>query len=83
MFFHICDIGGGAIHTRASLNSDWPSIREFTIHLTTTFRYKVTDNINISGTTSKMFLSHVKTKNELTNYLAEKAIVNLKNVNGG
>ena len=33
--------------------------------------------------TSKMFLSHVKTKNELTNYLAEKAIVNLKNVNGG
>ena len=30
-----------------------------------------------------MFLSHVKTKNELTNYLAEKAIINLKNVNGG
>ena len=83
MFFHICDIGGGAIHTNVSLNSDWPSIREFTIHLTTTFRYKVTDNINISGMTSKMFLSHVKTKNELTNYLAEKAIVNLKNVNGG
>ena len=83
MFFHICDIGGGAIHTSVSLNSDWPSIREFTIHLTTTFRYKVTDNINISGMTSKMFLSHVKTKNELTNYLAEKAIVNLKNVNGG
>ena len=66
-----------------SLNGNRPSIREFTIHLTTTFRYKVTDNINISGTTSKMFLSHVKTKNELTNYLAEKAIVNLKNVNGG
>ena len=66
-----------------SLNGDRPSIREFTIHLTTTFRYKVTDNVNISGTTPKMFLLHVKTKNELKNYLAEKAIINLKNVNGG
>ena len=47
------------------------------------FRYKVTDNTNICGTTSKRFLSHVKTKNELTNYLAEKAISNFENVNGG
>ena len=28
------------------------------------------------------FLSHVKTKNELTNHLAEKAITNFENVNG-
>ena len=53
------------------------------MHLTIMFRYKVTDNTNISGTTSKRFLSHVKTKNELTNYLAEKAISNFENVNGG
>ena len=66
-----------------SLNSDRPSIQVFTMHLTTIFRYQVTDNTNISGTTSKKFLSHVKTKNELTNYLAENAITNLKNVNGG
>ena len=52
------------------------------MHLTTIFRYKVTDNKNISGTTSKKFLSHVNTKNELTNYLGEKAITNFKNVNG-
>ena len=66
-----------------SLNSDRQSIRAFTIHLTTIFRYKATDNTNISGTTSKRFLSHVKTKNELTNYLAEKAISNFENVNDG
>ena len=30
-----------------------------------------------------MFLSHVKTKNELTIYLAEKAITNFEKVNGG
>ena len=53
------------------------------MHLTITFRYKVTGNTNISGTTSKKFLSHVKTKNELTIYLAEKAIINFENVNGG
>ena len=53
------------------------------MHLTTIFKYKVTDNTNISGTTSKTFLSHVKTKNELTNHLAEKAITNFKDVNGG
>ena len=83
VFFDICDIGGGATHTRVSLNSDRPSIQAFTMHLTTIFRYQVTDNTNISGKTSKKFLSHVKTKNELTNYLAEKAITNFKNVNGG
>ena len=53
------------------------------MHLTTIFRYKVTNNTNISRTTSKKFLSHVKTKTELTNYLAEKAITNFENVNGG
>ena len=53
------------------------------MHLTVIFRYKVTNNTNISGTTSKKFLSHVKTKNELTKYLAEKAITNFENVNGG
>ena len=53
------------------------------MHLTTIFRYQVTDNTNISGAKSKKFLLHVKTKNELTNYLAEKAITNFKNVNGG
>ena len=53
------------------------------MHVTIIFTYKVTDNTNISGTTSKMFLSHVKTKNELTIYLAEKAITNFENVNGG
>ena len=83
VFFDICDIGGGATHTRVSLNSDRPSIQAFTMHLTTIFRYQVTDNTNISGKTSKKFLSHVKTKNELTNYLAEKAISNFENVNGG
>ena len=61
-FFHICDIGRGATHTRVSLNSNWPSIRAFTMHLTIIFRYKVTDNTNISGTTSKSFPPHVKTK---------------------
>ena len=53
------------------------------MHLTIIFRYKVTHNTNISGTTSKIFLSHVKTKNELTIFLAEKAITNFENVNGG
>ena len=53
------------------------------MHLTTIFRYKVTNNTNISRTTSKKFLSHVKTKTELKNYLAEKAITNFENVNGG
>ena len=53
------------------------------MHLTTIFRYKVTNNTNISRTTSKKFLSHVKTKTELKNYLAEKAITNFDNVNGG
>ena len=53
------------------------------MHLTIIFRYKVIDNTNISGTTSKKFLSHVKTKNKLTIYLAEKAITNFENVNGG
>ena len=57
--------------------------KRFTMHLTTIFRYKVTNNTNISRTTSKKFLSHVKTKTELTNYLAEKAIANFENVNGG
>ena len=57
--------------------------KRFTMHLTTIFRYKVTNNTNISRTTSKKFLSHVKTKTELTNYLAEKAITNFENVNGG
>ena len=55
----------------------------FKIHLTIIFRYKVTSNANISGTTSKKFLSHVRTKNELTIYLAEKAVTNFENVNGG
>ena len=73
----------GATHTRVSLNSDRPSIRAFTMHLTIIFRYKITDNTNIPGTTSKMFLPHVKTKNELTIFLAEKAITNFENVNGG
>ena len=73
----------GATHTRVSLNSDRPSIRAFTMHLTIIFRYKITDNTNIPGTTSKMFLPHVKTKNELTIFLAEKAIINFENVNGG
>ena len=81
--FDVCDIGEGATHTRVSLNSNRPSIRAFTMHLTIIFRYKVTDNTIISGTTSKKFLSHVKTKNELTIYLAEKAITNFENVNGG
>ena len=81
--FDICDIGGGVTHTAVSLNSDWPSIRAFTMHLTIIFRYKITDNTNIPGTTSKMFLPHVKTKNELTIFLAEKAITNFENVNGG
>ena len=53
------------------------------MHLTIIFRYKVTDNTNISETTSKKFLSHVKTKNDLTIYLAEKAITNFENVNAG
>ena len=53
------------------------------MHLTITFWYKVTGNTNVSGTTSKKFLSHVQTKNELTIYLAEKAITNFENVNGG
>ena len=53
------------------------------MHLTIIYRYKVTDNIKISGTTSKKFLSHVKTKNDLTIYLTEKAITNFENVNGG
>ena len=53
------------------------------MHLTIMFRYKVTDNTNISGTTSKRFLSHVKTKNELTIYLAQKVVTNFVNVNGG
>ena len=53
------------------------------MHLTTIFRYKVTDNTNISGTTSKKLFSHAKTKNELANYLAEKVISNFENVNGG
>ena len=53
------------------------------MHLTIIFRYKVTDNTNISGATSKKFLSHVKTKNKLTIYLVEKAITNFENVNGG
>ena len=47
------------------------------------FRYKVTDNTNISRATPKKFLSHVKTKNEPIMYLAEKAITNFENVNGG
>ena len=81
--FDVCDIGEGATHTRVSLNSNRSSIRAFTMHLTIIFRYKVTDNTIISGTTSKKFLSHVKTKNELTIYLAEKAITNFENVNGG
>ena len=63
--FGICDIGEGATRTRVSLNSDRPSIGVFTMHLTIIFRYKVTNNTNISGITSKKFLSHVKTKNEL------------------
>ena len=53
------------------------------MHLTIIFSYKVTDNTNISETTSKKFLSHVKTKNDLTIYLAEKAITNFENVNAG
>ena len=53
------------------------------MHLTIKFRYKVTDNTNIFGTTSKRFLSHVKTKNELTIYLAQKVITNFVNMNGG
>ena len=53
------------------------------MHLTIMFRYKVTDNTNISGTISKRFLSHVKTKNKLTIYLAQKAVTNFVNVNGG
>ena len=80
--FDICDIGGGVTHTAVSLNSDWPSIRAFTMHLTIIFRYKVTDNTNISRATPKKFLSHVKTKNEPIMYLAEKAITNFENVNG-
>ena len=68
-----------------SLNRDRASIREFTMHLTIIFRYKVTykHNTNISGTTSKKSLSHVKTKTDLTIYLAAKAFTNFKNVNGG
>ena len=50
------------------------------MRLTIIFRYKVTDNTNISETTSKRFLSHVKTKNKPTIYLAEKAITNFENV---
>ena len=80
--FDICDIGGGVTHTAVSLNSDWPSIRAFTMHLTIIFRYKVTDNTNISRATPKKFLSHVKIKNEPIMYLAEKAITNFENVNG-
>ena len=45
------------------------------MHLTLIFRYKVTDNTNFSGTTSQTFLSHVKTKNDITIYLVEKAIL--------
>ena len=30
-----------------------------------------------------MFLLHAKTKNDLTIYLAEKALTNFENVNGG
>ena len=53
------------------------------MHLTIVFRFKVTNNTNISGTTPKKFLSHVKIKNELTIYLTEKTITNFENVNGG
>ena len=53
------------------------------MHLTIIFRYKVTDNTNISGTTSKTFPSHVKTKNDLTIYLVEKAFTYFKNVSDG
>ena len=53
------------------------------MHLTIIFRYKVTDNTNFSGTTSQTFLSHVKTKNDLTIYLVEKAITYFKNVSDG
>ena len=71
-------------HTyKGPLNRDRSSIRAFTMHLTIIFRCKVTDNTNIPGTTSKKFLSHVKTKNDLTIYLAEKALTNFEIVNGG
>ena len=53
------------------------------MHLTIILRYKLTDNTNISETTSTKFLSNVKTKNDLTIYLAEKGITNFENVNGG
>ena len=51
------------------------------MHLTI-FRYKVTDNTNISQATSEKFLLHVKAKNELTIYLVEKGATNFKNMNG-
>ena len=70
-------------HCRIRVHRDRPSIRVFTMHLTIIFSYKVTDNTIISGTTSKTFLSHINTKNDLTIYLAEKAITNFENVNGG
>ena len=38
------------------------------------FRYKITDETNLVNTTMKIFLSHVDTKQELTVYLAQKAI---------
>ena len=68
---------------RGSLNIDRQSIRAFTMHLIIIFSYKDTDNTKIFGTTSKKVLSHVKTKNDLTIYLAEKDITNFENVNGG
>ena len=37
-------------------------------------RYKITDETNLVNTTMKIFLSHVDTKQELTVYLAQKAI---------
>ena len=49
------------------------------MHLTIIFRYIVTDNTSFSGKTSKKFLSHVKTKNDLIISLAEKAITNFEN----
>ena len=81
--FDIWNIGGGATHARGSLIRDRLSIRAFTMHLAIIFRYKVTNNTNIFGTISKRYLSHVKTKNDLTIYLAKNAVTNFKNVNGG
>ena len=43
-------------------------------------RYKITDETNLVNTTMKTFLSHVDIKQELTVYLAKKAIAKFSEI---